>query len=261
MSTDDQAGNLRGDTSDVPQRIGMLATQVIDVLRDRQGVTGQGIRPFVLDHLSRAILARGAFDAAALLDQLRGHRLTLDAVIDLYVPAAATRLGQDWIDDGLSFADVTIGAMRLQALLGEAFEREQTDPFHCEPLLQAMIVVPQGEQHFLGASVLAAQLRRMGCHVSMSFDEEIGVLHTRLLTEAPQLVLISCGSDETVESVAQTVQGVKSSLPPASSLVIGGAGVRDNKKLRERTGVDLVTNQAGDAVALAVSRVVAVPGS
>lgn len=248
MSTDQRPDDQRGLERNRPERIGALATEVLTVLRDRQGVTVGGARPFVSDHLYRAILTKGHFDAGALLAQLRGHRITIDTIVDLYVPGAADRLGTDWQEDGLSFADVTIGALRLQALLGEATMQVRMDSFHHNAHMLAMVIVPRGEQHFLGAQVVAAQLRRLGCDVVMSYDESLGMLGARLSAESPDLLLITCCSEETVESVARTVQTIRKALHNSPPIFLGGGMVNDKKNLIERTGVDKLTNSAFEAV-------------
>ncbi|MFK7869391.1 MAG: B12-binding domain-containing protein [Roseobacter sp.] len=248
MSMDQRPDNQRDLERNRPERIGALATEVLTVLRDRQGVTVGGARPFVSEHLYRAILTKGHFDAGGLLAQLRGHRVTLDTIVDLYIPQAAGRLGTDWVDDGLTFADVTIGALRLQALLGETTMQVRMDSFHHNAHMVAMVIVPRGEQHFLGAQVVAAQLRRLGCEVVMSYDESLGMLGARLMAENPDLLLITCCSEETVKSVSQTVQAVRKALHNPPPIFLGGGMVNDKKNLIERTGVDKLSNSAVEAV-------------
>ncbi|WP_299968827.1 cobalamin-dependent protein [uncultured Roseobacter sp.] len=225
-----------------------LATRVISVLRDRQVGTSDGVRRFVVDHLVRAILARGKFDPILVLDEMRGHRLTLDDVIDQYIPRAATLLGEKWAADEISFADVTVGALRLQSLLSEAACQARTDLPTDETRPSTMVVLPQGEQHFLGLSVVAAQLRRIGCDVSVSYDETPGSLRARLKLDRPDLVLISCARREGLETVAETVQTIRTSAPAGTIIALGGAVLQDADALEERTGVDIVTRNAKDAV-------------
>jgi len=258
MATDQQPDDPRSFERNRPTNIGALANEVITVLRDRQSSTRAGVRGFALEHLTRAILTRGHFDASALLDQLRGYRLTTDAIIDVYVPVAAARLGEEWEADGLSFADVTIGALRLQTLLGEASLQHVTALTPSKAHLHTMVLVPRGEQHFLGASVLSAQLRRIGCDVVLSYDETRGMLGARLMVEDPGLILITCGSDETVESAAETVQTIKTTLSDPPPIILGGAVVAEDDikkktKLKKITGVDIVTNCTAEAVALAAN--------
>lgn len=254
MSTDDQI-DPRGAQGNRPDHVDAFASTVISLLRDRQAVSRDGLRQFVLDHLSRAVMSQTGFDAGELLDELSGYRLSFDTIIDDYVPAAARDLGDKWLADEISFSDVTIGALRLQALLGEASVLTRIDANGLANNLYALVVVPQNEQHFLGASVVAGQLRRMGCEVAMSFDEDFGVLNGRLLVETPDLVLITCARRETLETVSQTVQIVRKALKNEPVVALGGAFEASAQAVKEQTGVDIVTNSTAEVVHLCNSSI------
>lgn len=250
MSTDDQT-DPRGAPRNRPDHVDALASTVISVLRERQAVTSDGLRQFVLDHLLRAVLAGGVFSAEDLLEQLRGYRLSLDTLIDDYVPAAARLLGEQWVSDQISFSDVTIATLRLQSFLSDASTMIRLDMNANRDCMHNLIIVPQNEHHFLGAHVVGAQLRRMGCEVTMSFDEDHGLLSARLREDAPDLILITCGRRETLESVAQTVQIIRKTLPGGPVIAVGGAVSLDKSEVKELTGVDIVTNVAAEAVTFA----------
>lgn len=254
MSTDDQA-DPRGVQRKRPENLDALASKVITVLNGRQAVSFDGLRQFVLDHMLRAVLARGSFSPDALLVELRGYRLTVDAIIDLYVPATARMLGVCWVEDKINFAEVTIGSLRLQSLLAEASDAVQIKPIASQSQLDALVVVPQNEQHFLGASVLAGQLRRLGCDVAMSYDEDFGLLTTRLIAEKRDLVLITCARRETLKSVRNTVQVIRNTVAVPPMLVVGGAIKMTQEEVIEQTDADIVTNIAEEAVALCVKRI------
>ena len=249
MSTDDQT-DPRGAQRNRPEHVDAFASTVISLLRDRQVVSTEGLRQFVLDHMGRAILCHKGFDADDLLDELSGYRLAVDTIIDSYVPAAARRLGDEWLADDISFADVTIGALRLQSLVSAASVLTRIDANGLANNLFAMVIVPQNEHHFLGASVVAGQLRRMGCEVAMSFDEDFGSLNARLLVERPDLVLITCARSETLETVTQTVQLVRKALADDLIIALGGAIEASEKVVKAQTGVDIVTNVAAEVVHL-----------
>lgn len=254
MSPDDQS-NLRGVQRSRPETVDALASTVISVLRGRQTTSCDGLRQFVLDHILRAILHPGVFEPDALLIELRGYRLTVDAVIDLYVPTAARLLGDRWEDDKINFAQVTVGTMRLQSLLAEASSEAA---LHAKPLqnhLACLVLIPQGEQHFLGASVLAGQLRRLGCDVGMSYDEDFGSLSKRLVADMPDMILMTSARRETLESVSNTVQTVRNLTPQPPLVVVGGAMQVPTEDVTELTGADLVTNVAEEAVAFCVKRI------
>ena len=253
MSTDDQS-NPRGVQRSRPDTVDALASTVISVLRGRQATSLDGLRQFVLDHILRAILHPGAFVPDAVLIELRGYRLTVDAIIDLYVPTAARLLGDKWEDDRINFAQVTVGAMRLQSLLAEASAEATLHSKPSQNHLTGLVLIPQGEQHFLGASVLAGQLRRLGCDVNMSYDEDFGSLSARLVADMPDMILITSARRETLESVANTVQIVRKISPQPPLLVVGGAMQVPAEDVIELTGADLVTNVADEAVAHCVKR-------
>lgn len=254
MSTDDQA-YPRGVQRNRPENVDALASKVISVLHGRQKVSFDGLRQFVLDHVLRAVLSKSSFSPDSLLAELRGYRLTVDAIIDLYVPTTARILGDKWVDDKINFAEVTVAVMRLQSLLSEASATTRVDARVGREQMATLVLVPQGEQHFLGASVLSAQLRRSGCDVGMSFDEDFGALTARLIDYTPDMVLISCARWETLESAANTVQTIRKAVAKPPLIALGGALTTPADTVIERTGVDIVTSVAEEAVAICARRV------
>jgi methylmalonyl-CoA mutase cobalamin-binding subunit len=238
-----------GDTGVAP-----FAAQVISLLCERQTVTSAGVRQIALDYLSRTLLARDGFDAARVLDELRGYRLTLDSVIDLYIPQAAVQLGDMWMGSDIDFAEVTVGALRLQSLLGEASNGLVRIGPLAKDALHALIVVPAGEQHFLGACVVAAQLRRNGCEASLSICEEPKQIVARVVSDRPDMVFLSCARMAAIEGITKTVKKIRSSVEHAPVLALGGPLRGNADGIREQTGVDIVTNVAVDVVSFCAKR-------
>lgn len=69
------------------------------------------------------------------------------------------------------------------------------------------------------------------------------------------MVLITCARRETLESAAETVQRVRQIMVPAPVIALGGALQVAEKVVMERTGVDVVTNSAEEAVSRATARI------
>lgn len=228
---------------------GMIASSVISELGNRQLRSQDGARQLVVDHLARAVLSPDEFDAKRAFSDLLGHRLTADAVVDLYIPNAARALGQQWVDDSISFAQVTIGALRLQSILGQATSQLGLDVVSHGSRPRAMVVLPQGEQHFLGVNVVAAQLARIGYEVDISFDEPLSKVEWRVNEFRPGIVLISCSRNESLEAIQQIVQLIRAVDSGNPFIALGGAVLFDTENLVERTGVDMVTASAKDAAA------------
>lgn len=231
-----------------------LASQVISVLCERQTVTAAGVRQIALDYLGRALLSKSGFDPACVLDELRGFRLTNDVIVDLYIPQAAVQLGDQWMCSDISFADVTIGALRLQSLLAETSNGLVWAGQAPRDALEALIVVPEGEQHFLGASVVAAQLRRAGCDVSLAISETAEQIKMRVSMDKPDMVLMSCARIDALALVAKTVKQIKAAADPVPVLAIGGPLRGNLEEIRKQTGVDLVTSVATEVVGFCAKR-------
>ena len=232
-----------------------LAAHVVSVLSRRQAVNPAGARALILDYLVRATLSPNLFDPAQVLHELRGHRLTIDTIIDLYVPQAAIELGQMWQSSDIDFADVTIGALRLQALLSEATaEMPYLPSAGIADVLSALMIVPEGEQHFLGANVAAAQLRRLGCDAAVSFCETPKQVMARIIGDQPDMVLISCARAYPLDAISMTVQKIRSHANPVPVIALGGAITGDVDGIKELTGVDLVTHLPKDVVGFCTKR-------
>lgn len=231
-----------------------LAVDVLSRIRDRQAKTASGARQFILDGLLHAVIRRRDFSPGLVLAELRGHRLTPDAIIDTYVPSVARQLGDMWIASDLSFAEVTVGSMRLQSLLG-ACSAEMVPVLRSGQLaLAALVVVPEGEQHFLGASTLSAQLRRCGVAVSISFGDTDAHVLARVEMDAPDMVLFSVARPEALEVVARTVTVIRRSVRPCPVLALGGAYKGDAATMKNVTDVDLVTSVTKTVVGTCMKR-------
>lgn len=231
-----------------------LASEVISILKDRQGVSAAGARQIAVDYLVRAVTTRVSFDAALVLEELSAYRLTNDALIDLYIPKAAERLGEMWMTSDLDFATVTVGGLRLQALLGEAAHGLTHVHTEKSNVLHALVVVPEAEQHFLGASVVAAQLRRLGCDVSLSINQSSKQILARMECDHLDMIMFSCARAAGLESIRGTVKKIGRRFDDVPVLAIGGAYAGITEGTKEQAGVDLVTNTTKDVVSFATKR-------
>ncbi len=231
-----------------------LAESAVSILSRRQSITQRGARQFILDHLTRAVLSRGDFHADDMLDELRGHRLSVDAVIDVYVPAVARRLGEMWQDDVADFASVTVGSLRLQTLLSLASAESLDFASDIHRSTTVLVVIPLGEQHSLGAFVLAAQLRRLGARIDVSFCEMPEDLVSRVLCDPPDGIMFTASCRATLETVSRIVLDISKVLATPPLFAIGGGLGETASVAKEITGVDVVTSAARDAMTLVSAR-------
>ena len=88
-------------------------------------------------------------------------------IADFYVPALAREMGDQWCKDQLSFAGVTIGTSRLQAVLRALGPNWSGDNVSGPNGPSILLIVGQEVYHTLGAIVLSGQLRRKGFSVKL----------------------------------------------------------------------------------------------
>jgi MerR family transcriptional regulator, light-induced transcriptional regulator len=178
----------------------------------------------------------------AFLRDLVRQKIPAATVADLYIPALARRLGDDWLDDRVSFMEVTLASSRMQGMLraiGATWTADVAGPGQQGALL--LIVVPN-EQHTLGAMVLLGQLRRMGVSVRLSVAPEPSELRDILVGGRYQGVLVSAASPSRLADLRALVQVVRRSGPDGMVVAIGGHILQSGVDVLGATGADLATS-------------------
>jgi methylmalonyl-CoA mutase cobalamin-binding subunit len=232
---------------DAALRVSGLAIKVVAKLVAGVAPAERQLRDGVVDKLLAAVLSADSNAFATLKPELRRARITPAMLADTYIPEVARRLGQGWQDDCMSFADVSIGAARLQAILREIGASWSADERSDGLSTTVLVIVPANEQHTLGAMVLVSQLRRRGVSVCLRFGpggEELRVLLQSRLFDG---VMISLSTEDKVSAVALLVANIRKAAPRQILVALGGALMQPPADILARTGVDLVTNDL-DAV-------------
>ncbi len=239
MSHDDQTFPFNSGVS----AFGTLALQVVSVLGTRQtGQHANQARPYIRGILDRRLTTKAHFNPSDALDELRAFRLSDEVIIDQYIPDAARAIGARWVQNDLSFADVTIASTRLQSLMIE-IEYLNSDIHHLSDRnLEILFVACESEQHTLGTFVAAAQLRRRGVMVERLCGEPDNVIQNRMMTGNYDAILFSSSRSQDLEKIAELVRYANQHMPQAPIFVLGGIVLEKIGNVKRLTGVDLVTN-------------------
>jgi methylmalonyl-CoA mutase cobalamin-binding subunit len=214
------------------------------------GSEGRGEAVPCLETLcAAAIESETAFDRA--LGLLRSqHGLDDAAIVDSYIPAVACRLGSDWTENRRSFAEVTIGTARLiRAVrdLSAGWNSDTTADWRAPVML---MVVPEAEQHRLGAMVAASRFRRLGVSVQMLLGCGPGEVLARARNGAFDLVSFSLATPSRVEETRHVIQMLRDSLSPVPPIVVGGAIAMGAEELKSQVGADHVVSDPEEALRL-----------
>lgn len=228
--------------------VSYFASQVVSLLVDRSAKSVIEPREQLINGLVAASLSGTKAAFAGLLAEIRRARISRAALSDVYIPIAARRMGQAWLDDELSWIDVTIGVGRMQGLLreiGAAWVADQAgDTGHGT----VMFIVPDREQHTLGPMVAIGQLRRYGVSVCLRIAPSFGELRGLMAERQFDGIMISVATKEKLDSVSRTVQLLKTIKGSSTPIVVGGAVMSKVEDPASCTGADFSSNDIGAAL-------------
>lgn len=220
-----------------------LAVRVLSVLNARQVFVEKNPKQYVRDLLHKRITSPYSFDPVAVLDELHALKINIDTVIDDYIPDSALRIGTDWEQDLLDFAQVTIAALRLQALLNEAAYSSEAINGYAAQCFSALIVSTEHEQHALGGFVVAAQLRRKGASVEVMCAENSDSIVDAIHEGDFDVVMFSCSSMQALASVKEIAFRAREPEIRIPMLALGGLIVTRTRIAPTDYYVDVVTNE------------------
>ncbi len=154
-----------------------------------------------------------------LTDRALRDPATAAAMLDA-IPALAAAMGDGWMDDALSFVDVSIGATRLHAALrrlGAPAARAATTP-------AIPVLVPPWEQHLLAASLAAHRLCAAGRRAVVLTDLQPAQAARMPLIQAAPALMVSCTRDPSPRRLEDYLHRLRTALRGAVPIVVGGPG-------------------------------------
>ncbi len=227
--------------------IARLARRAIAVLAaDRPG-RADGITQR-LGQLCDAFLSLDEDERHDMVMRLRQDGVTTHEIIDHIVPAAAAMMGDRWFADEISFAHVTIGAARLQEAVRVLGWHDPSRHHRHVAAPALLLIIPRGEDHTLGAFVLADQLRRRGYQVDMAIDQSSRQVAEMLRKRRYSMVGITVSGRRTLASARELVDMIRLTVTRVTPVVIGGAILDKEYDALTLTGADHTARDAGSAL-------------
>lgn len=230
--------------------VSALASTVISVLSDKGDEGARTIRSSVVQKLVDVALSTDAFNAEELLEDLRDRRISSDQIVDIYIPLAAHEMGLMWVEDVIGFAKVTIATARLQGLLTLLAPPWSAKPSELADGSNVLLLLQGDDSHTLGPHVATAQMRRMGASVRILFGVGADTLIRALSEESYDLLLFSGSRPESLASIQKMVKQVRAGILSPPPMVLGGIVLSLTDGVKEKTEVDLVTNDVKVALKL-----------
>ena len=192
--------------------------------------------------LVRHCLSR-AFDKNSALQQLLELGFKETSIVDYCIPIAATRLGEAWVNDTLSFAECTIGTSNLQILVKLISQnREGEEELNPSVGNRYLICVHEKEQHTLGALVVADILRRKGHSLKVILDANSNQVCQLQKANRYEGIFFSCASYLSIRETAECVKKIRNISGSEVPIFLGGGNIEEISEGADLSEFNLVTS-------------------
>nr|MCU0733708.1 cobalamin B12-binding domain-containing protein [Hyphomonas sp.] len=200
-----------------------------------------------LDHFLQMLVRPAADDPALLVQGMVDRQVEPVAVVQAYVPAAARVLGDQWLRDEITFVDVTVRTERLHGVVRCVDEALAPDTTTKGPA--CLVLLPEGEQHTLGAFVLGTQLRTAGFSACVRTAPAAAEMSHLLATARFDLCLVSVGCVNGLETAPGLIRMLRRVGPAALKIFVGGSIPMTDEALLAATGADAVVRDLATIIA------------
>jgi hypothetical protein len=214
-----------------------LVTRALGDLASERAGAGVG---FVIEQFCAALVADAPGAAQAYMDRLIDCGVGVEAFYDAYIPRAAARLGEMWLEDSLSFAGVTLGMARLT----EAFRRLSPAFLKAPPLARApdgrraLFALTPGETHALGVVMAADYFQRGGWSVRVELMADLGALERIARAQRFDVIGLSAGSRRMIPDVRRAMGRLRAAAAPGTRFALGGPLVGLDPDVAGEVGAD-----------------------
>lgn len=183
---------------------------------------------------------------------LREEGVSLKSLyLGLFAPAAQ-ELGERWVEDELSFADVTIALSRIQSLMNEW--QEEAPPLKLSAAERRILLASaHGEQHELGIKIVGELFRMEGWDVTGGVGLGPGQdLNGLLRSNWYSVVGLSASNEDRAQRLRDEITAIrKASQNQNIAVLVGGPGFMQHPEIAEIIGADGVSSDGATAVAVA----------
>ncbi len=208
--------------------------------------------PGTTESFTRMVLSEEPESLIAFVGSLLQSGVPMETVyVDLMIPAARL-LGDYWLDDSVSFADVTIGLGRLQQVVRTLrWQSPQAyGPDHSAP--SALFAPTPSEQHTFGLFIIEESFRRAGWRTwieTSGFQEDtVDMVRHHWF----DLIGLSAHAEDQAEEVASTIAAArKASRNRGLFVLVGGRLFIENPELVSAVGADATAPNGGEALLVA----------
>ncbi len=196
------------------------------------------IQPDDVEKLCRMVIKGAVAEAHGFVDDLQSYGVPLDSIyLDLFGPAAR-RLGDRWVEDELSFMEVTEGLVALHNIAHKIVSDQSAEVERSENSRSILLATAAGEQHMFGLTLVGDCFRRAGWDV---WDEPLAdAAKVKDLVKSHPFDVIGLSlSDETrLKAFGKEIAALRKAAKGRPAIMVGGWMFVENPDLVKQIGAD-----------------------
>lgn len=176
-----------------------------------------------IDQITQLLLSseEDAFELAITF--LKTHGASINYIVLDLIPTIARRLGKQWEDDTLSFAEVSIGVNKLERVIHKLDYLFQATQLERRGNQSILISVFPGSQHSLGTLILSNYFIYSGWNVYRPDNTNLKSINQKLESTSHDAVAISISCDDQLQQLPNIISALREkSQNPKIMVLIGG---------------------------------------
>lgn len=176
-----------------------------------------------IDRITQLLLSTedGAFELA--ISVLKTHGVSINYIVLDLIPTIARRLGKQWEDDTLSFAEVSIGTNKLERVIHKLDYLFQVTQLEKRGNHSILITTFPESQHSLGTLILSNYFIHSGWRVYRPENNSLKSISKELETNSRDAIAISISCDEQLQQLPNIISTLREkSQNPKIMVLIGG---------------------------------------
>ncbi|MEJ6390806.1 cobalamin B12-binding domain-containing protein [Gymnodinialimonas ulvae] len=196
--------------------------------------------------MATAMADQSTQEAETLVSELLDAGVTVQDLCLQHFAPAARELGRLWEDDRLPFADVSLAASRMQAILRNLPRKRA----HCltNATRGAVFAATPGETHTLGVLMAADHFRRLDWDVGVLVGLDHDSLCRQVLADDRPILGLSCAGGHSFAALTRVVDEMRARRPELA-IVVSGAVTQDLEAFAMLPECDGVIEDLEDAEA------------
>lgn len=173
----------------------------------------------------------------------------VDAIYMHTLAGSARMMGQMWVDDTLSFVDMTVATGRIYSVMHALRMRAQENRRDALPDQHALLVSCPGEDHTLGVTMAADMLRGKNWQITLRTGKSYDELMELIEDEHHAIIGISASNSESMSQLTRLIVALRITQPWAK-IFVAGEIVASVPTLKQVLAVDAVLRPDQDAMVM-----------